>query len=132
MTGKMYPVFVYGTLKNGFCNHRILRYFHGMEAFTTGSSFVMTGSFIPNVYDYDPDLDSDYKPGKIKGELYLVDHLALERMDTLEGHPYNYKREHVEVMCSNEFVDAYMYKRVHRTMTKPLCYNDEQGFYYEH
>jgi gamma-glutamylaminecyclotransferase len=82
------PVFVYGTLKRGHHNHRLLD--HAGATFVrearTARKFPLIVDGLPFLYD---------RPGEghsVRGELYLVDAPTLERLDRLEGHPRFYKR----------------------------------------
>lgn len=99
-------VFVYGSLKNGYGNHRILEYTGAVfldPGVTTNSSFTMEslGGF-PGVYEDGGE--------QIRGELYAVTDVGLQRCDSLEGHPTFYCRKEVEITTDEgeEFV-AWMY-----------------------
>lgn len=84
-------IFVYGTLKSGYGNNRLLQEqeFLG-ETRTRYPVFDMSGGGgIPFVH---PEGSSH-----IRGELYEVDEACLDRVDGLEGHPTWYKRELVEL-----------------------------------
>lgn len=81
----MHKVFVYGTLKNGHGNHRLLetaRQLHD-DAVITGM-MVSLGGF-PCV--------TTHGDNQIHGEIYEVDDATLLRLDQLEGHPTFYCRE---------------------------------------
>lgn len=86
----MHLVFVYGSLKRGFTNHRVIGYDARFIATTCTVSrkfkMVSLGPF-PAVY---PN-------GKwaIEGELYEVDDITLESLDLLESNGYLYEREEV-------------------------------------
>jgi len=77
-------VFVYGSLKKGFHNHRILE---RSECVGRGSvdnaNLYSLGSF--------PALVNG--GGVVKGEVYEADEETMSRLDTLEGHPNFYRRE---------------------------------------
>jgi len=84
-------VFVYGSLKKGFSNHRLL----------STSEFVSKGT----VHDAElyslggfPALVSG--GGSVEGELYEVSPETLRNLDMLEGHPNFYRRETRLVDCS--------------------------------
>jgi len=97
-------LFVYGTLKRGFCNHYFL----------SGSKFVGKGvtkekyalylkGEIPYVIKKPP-------VSKIKGEVYLVDSETLKNIDELEGHPFCYFRELTDIQLkTGEEIKAWMY-----------------------
>jgi gamma-glutamylcyclotransferase (GGCT)/AIG2-like uncharacterized protein YtfP len=90
-------IFVYGTLKHDFHNHRIIadQKFIG-HGETLGEHWQMysLGGF-PGVVHGDKT---------IVGELYEVDEQAFQRCDRLEGHPHFYRREIVEVLDSDGVV----------------------------
>jgi len=89
-------VFVYGTLKKGFCNHHVLG---------KNSKFVSTDT-VPGAlyfighrhYPYAlPTLGwatpKPYDSGeRIHGEIYSVDTETVRELDYLEGHPHHYTR----------------------------------------
>lgn len=87
-------VFVYGTLKRGFGNHRVM-----IEA---GGEFVcegMTATPFPLVEQGLPFLL--FRPGhghRVEGEIYRVDNLrGWKRLDQLEGHPDFYRRRLIDI-----------------------------------
>lgn len=97
---------VYGTLKKGFGNHRLLdpRGFRFVGTFFTKPKFHMTsaGGF-PVVY-------KDRAEHHIEVEVYeIVDETYLSRVDQLEGHPNWYKREPVELADGSPVAKALMY-----------------------
>lgn len=83
---KLIPIFVYGSLKRDFPNHRILQaaVFAGTAA--TKEQYALYAAGIPYVCR---------KPqtSTIKGEVFLVAAETLQRIDDLEGHPHWYYRE---------------------------------------
>jgi gamma-glutamylcyclotransferase (GGCT)/AIG2-like uncharacterized protein YtfP len=102
-------VAVYGSLKKGFGNHRLLSdsfLLVRSECNTSDSSFTMgsLGSY-PGVVEGGTD--------KIQVEIYMVSPEVLLRLDRLEGHPSFYKRKVFEFSCESEGgdekVSAWMY-----------------------
>ena len=91
-------VFVYGTLREGHGNNRLIPQDVTGEDATTDDDFVMTAySGFPAVY-----LPQHEDEGTIiTGEVYEVDDATLERLDGLEGHPHWYKRQQVLVRMEN-------------------------------
>ncbi len=87
-------VFVYGTLKRGFNNHRYLKDAYFLGEAKTSKSYAMYSSGIPYVI-------RDQKISVIHGEVYEIDCTTLKNLDALEGHPNWYKREQVAV-CLHE------------------------------
>jgi gamma-glutamylcyclotransferase (GGCT)/AIG2-like uncharacterized protein YtfP len=104
-------VFVYGTLKQGRGNHRILETSKLINSAETVKEFTMysLGMF--------PAVVPDNKlPTKIKGEVYEVtDPEVARRLDRLEGYPSFYDRQEVSVLDEdgNEHT-AWMYF-IHRS-----------------
>lgn len=97
-------VFVYGTLKKGFGNNRLLVGAKSLGEFTTAyPNFIMSGRF--NAFPY---VSRTEENGHfIKGELYLVESSdMMDSLDCLEGHPEFYRREKVKISNGDE---AYMY-----------------------
>ncbi len=95
---KLEKVFVYGTLRKGMGNHRLLE----------GSGFIGMGETVEQYGMY-------VLPGRIPyvkrrsgmkavivGEVYEVDEDTLRRIDRLEGHPDFYRRRLVPVMLNTE------------------------------
>jgi len=79
-------VFVYGTLKQNFVNHRVMERAGGEyqgEA-ETPPGYMMYGDGIPFVR-------TDDSNRTVKGEVYDVE--DTDPIDALEGHPYMYCRE---------------------------------------
>ena len=105
----MTKVFVYGTLKSGFGNHRLME---GRSTFITKDKIkgkmVSLGGF-PGVV---PDDDRS-----VVGEVYEVTDECLKALDRLEGHPSFYKRTPV-VTDNGLEVDTYIYQG--ETKHRPL------------
>ena len=96
MNGRMeHLVFVYGTLKKGFSNHRLLASSELLGAAQTVKMYAMYSTGVPIVVK-----DESISP--IFGELYRVDEVTLVYLDSLEGHPDWYRREEVEVLLEAE------------------------------
>lgn len=92
-------VFVYGTLKEGFYNNRVMERAGGtsLGKRETEPNYTMAnlGSF-PGVYEGGSTV--------VKGELYSV--LDLGPLDQLEGHPTFYERRTITLSSGEE---AWMY-----------------------
>lgn len=93
-------VFVYGTLKKGYNNHRLLE---------LGKAQFLGEDEAPGVV-YGPFPFAKPEEGWIKGETYKVDGVTLGRLDALEGHPWAYERTSV-VLKSGVKAGIYYYKR---------------------
>lgn len=92
-------VFVYGSLKRGRSNHRLLETSLFVSERSTKDKFTLLnlGAF-PAVTE---------KPTcNIEGELYDVDNNTFERLDRLEGYPDFYDRKEVELDSGDK---AWMY-----------------------
>tara|TARA_R100000935_G_C2839057_1_gene169940 strand:+ start:1260 stop:1610 length:351 start_codon:yes stop_codon:yes gene_type:complete len=98
----MEKVFVYGTLKEGFSNHFILRETVKIGSGLTKKKYAMYSHGIPFLVENE-------KVSKITGELYMVDKTTFEVLDMLEGHPNWYIRKLVSVNIKNEEHKAWVY-----------------------
>jgi len=82
---KTSKLFVYGTLKKGFNNHRIIE----------GSKYLGM-HWLNNYGIFDLGFYPGIRPrqgGVVYGELYEIDDELFPRLDRLEGTPYLYTRE---------------------------------------
>lgn len=89
-------VFVYGSLKKGFGNHRLLVESELIcEAVTLDSKYNMRscGGF-PGVHSNGEN--------RISGELYSVDDITFESLDRLEGNGHFYNREEVFLVSTSQ------------------------------
>jgi gamma-glutamylcyclotransferase (GGCT)/AIG2-like uncharacterized protein YtfP len=102
-------VFVYGTLKRGHGNNRIL---------TQGGSEFVGEAVTKPLYRlwsvaYFPGLTEDFENGKaIQGELWRVKNQeTMRRLDALEGVPFLYRREKIQIEGVDEEVLGYIYNQ---------------------
>ena len=110
----MHLVFVYGTLKKGFGNHRCFEEF-GLKAVFKGRC--QTREQYPLVVNGLPYLLDMPTVGKhVLGELYEVNGPCRDQLDQLESHPKFYKRRLTDVVMLNksqkptsEVVNAWIY-----------------------
>ena len=86
----MHRIFVYGSLRAGFGNHRLLKDSRYIGEAVTAPQYTMLhlGGF--------PGVVADGQTS-IVGEVYEVDHDTLRLLDRLEGHPNFYARTPIEV-----------------------------------
>lgn len=97
-------LFIYGTLKRGERNHRLL----------ASESFVCEAITEPRYRLYDcgthPALVEDETNGRaIRGEVYLVGPATLRRLDILEDAPNLYERRPVRLQDFTAPVWTYLY-----------------------
>lgn len=99
--------FVYGTLKQGFGNHSLLRNSGFVGAAMTEREFVMVGSSFPYIYT------KEEGSFRILGEVYEVTSRDVERaLDILEGIEHeHYTKEVIQVKLleTGEVIDAHAY-----------------------
>jgi len=89
------PMFVYGSLMEGFGNHRLLERggaeLVGVAETVKRWGFISLGAF-PGIVDVHGKGST-----KVVGELYMVNERTRAALDSLEGHPEFYKRAAVDV-----------------------------------
>ena len=98
----MTKVFVYGTLKRGQPNHRVIEGAEFLSCAVTLGGWSMIDGWFPVVM-----AGSD---GCVAGEVYEVDGPCLAALDRLEGNGRMYQREVVDLeLEGGEFTEAWMY-----------------------
>ncbi|SEQ47964.1 gamma-glutamylaminecyclotransferase [Ectothiorhodospira magna] len=99
-------VFVYGTLKRGHGNHRVMQRAAGEfigEAITV-ERFPLVVDGLPYL------LDSSGEGHHVIGELYRVsDDAGWSYLDRLEGHPTFYRRRVISCEVDGVVMDAWVY-----------------------
>ena len=106
----MRNIFVYGTLKKGYHNHRLLE---GCELIS--DNFIVSGFklFESGI----PFMKRSNNSDMVLGEVYSVDDKTLSRLDSLEGHPNWYRREIVHTPFKDlsddlqVIVEGYVYQK---------------------
>lgn len=99
----MKRIAVYGTLREGYGNHGYVRNATKIGIGTTKEKYTMFASGIPFV-------DKATPTSTIVVEVYDVSDEDMPSVDRLEGHPYVYKRESIDVIMENgEEVQAELY-----------------------
>lgn len=89
----METIFVYGTLRRGFGNHRAMANARPLGVGRTTARYDLRVDDLPFVM---PGATS-----RVRGELYEIDEAHLARLDAFEGHPKWYRREQVGVEMEN-------------------------------
>jgi len=96
-------VFVYGTLRKGFGNYRLLSDAEFIGNAKTKDKYIMYARGIPFV-------SKNFSQSHIVGEVYKVDKKTLRDLDRLEGHPNWYYREKVPVILEDgKEIEAWIY-----------------------
>jgi len=116
-------VFVYGTLKRGFGNHRVMQ--------RAGSEFVCCGTMVeryPLVVSGLPYLlDLPGQGHRVEGEIYRVNSAeGRSALDRLEGHPCFYERRLTDIVGDDrETYTAWVYFLARRderlAALRPVC-----------
>ena len=84
-------LFVYGTLRSGYGNYRLLRGCRCLGTLRTVPGYRLYHYGIPYV------VPSPRSSASVEGEVYEVNEAALARIDDLEGHPIFYERKPVKL-----------------------------------
>ncbi len=104
-------VFVYGTLKQGFSNHVLLKHSKLVGQGATQNRYAMYRSGIPFVSQKE-------RVSTISGEVYEVNKNTLHNLDILEGHPNWYRRIKTPIDIINKTGDI-------KTINAWLYFNEE-------
>ena len=103
-----FRVFVYGTLKRGFSNHKVLARNHAeyLGNATTRDSYVMFDVGYPLIIKDNSLHNEDTAP--VVGEIYLVNRQCMKELDILEGEGILYKRIKIKLF-NHEDALAYLW-----------------------
>jgi len=119
-------VFVYGTLKQGHHNHRLLAHTRFVGYATTNKKYQMLDAGFPVLLDPTDDEDGHI----VSGEVYDVDAATAKRLDQLEGkgRMYNRIRTYVKMRDGNSVrvhyyvgVPKYWSQRYDKNFHSPLA-----------
>ena len=108
----MFHIFVYGSLRKGMINHNLL---NNMDAkyigdYKTIENYYMIGLKSKSYpYVIEENINNDLIKSPIYGEVYTISNEDILYLDGLEGHPYNYIREKINVISETNSINAYMY-----------------------
>lgn len=114
--------FVYGTLKRGHGNHRILKTCEFLGPAVTVDRFVLTDVGFP--YMYPENLVIGALAFPVLGEVYRVTAYGIRsQLDSLEGYPGHYDRRKIDVILDDGggVVQANAYIPVSNTMRGQVC-----------
>lgn len=123
-------ILVYGTLKSGYWNNRLLEGATYLGEALTNKKYVMTGNGIPYIHPDESGLP-------VKGEVYEIDpkrHLG--SLDALEGHPSGYTRTTISASLlspqdDDVVVNVDVYEMLRRDWGgSPLVPKEEKGITY--
>lgn len=114
-------VFVYGTLKQGWGNHRLLEHSKFLGMRTTKDVYDLRNCGFPYA------IRNPEEGRKVLGELYEIDEQTLVNLDRLEGHPHHYQRTDVELDGMDETVMMYTVEDTFREL--PQCPTDPDGHF---
>jgi gamma-glutamylaminecyclotransferase len=106
MFPQKYMVFVYGSLKRGFGNHKLLE---GSKFFGITETVYRNFRMHPLLGSFPAVTVAVDDAFAIMGELYEVDSATMKRLDLLEGNGSMYTRRLVSVYNGSEIVEAWMY-----------------------
>ena len=97
-------VFVYGTLRQGEGNHRLLSKSTLVGVGKSVNKYCMTANGCPFVNKY-------IQQSNIVGEVYQIPNVTeMYNLDMLESHPYWYYREIIQIKLKDgSIVDAWIY-----------------------
>lgn len=111
-------VAVYGTLKRGHGNHRLLQFAPFLGGGKTKSKYPLVVSGLPYMYD------NKGVGHNVEVEVYECDHHDMRDLDMLEGHPNFYRRKVIPIQMNNgEVIDAWVYF-IH---SRPFLKSDEKN-----
>lgn len=100
----MKRVAVYGTLKQGYGNHGLIKSAKFVGKGKTKSKYPLRVSGLPYMYD------TKGVGHNVDVEVYDCDHWEMIDLDRLEGHPNFYERKVTQIVLdSGEVVDAWVY-----------------------
>ena len=116
-------VAVYGSLKRGYGNHRVMKNANGKylyDAVSTDAHYILDG----HSYPYINEAPSNPEKGKLSVEIYEVSEEGLLHLDALEGHPTFYKREQRQFSTPTGKVTAWLYILQRKIEANPVYKQD--------
>jgi gamma-glutamylaminecyclotransferase len=96
-------LFVYGTLKRGLRNHRLIADQQFLQIATTAPQYAVAD------FGVHPGLLAG--PWAVLGELWRVSDCCLGELDDFEGHPEHFERRAIDISGFDGVVEAYFFNR---------------------
>ena len=93
----LFRVFVYGTLKKGFENHRLL----AKSKFISNAKTLHPYPMICKYPSFPYLIDAEGEGLCVHGEVYEATYRTMLRLDELEGYPDHYTRREIEVVLED-------------------------------
>ena len=100
---------VYGTLKRGWGNNRLLVNATFVGEAVSKKNYVLFDSGIPYAVPFTENEDT-HPLRPIMGEVFEIDADQLRRCDALEGHPNWYRREIINVEVNGHEEEVFIYE----------------------
>lgn len=101
-----HKVFVYGTLKRGYGNNRLLKEAVFLGTAQTKEKWAMISNYSKTF----PYLIEENEAGhNVQGEVYYVTDTELKSLDMLEGTPHHYRRNKITVEYKDDKTDEEVY-----------------------
>lgn len=109
-------LFVYGTLKKGEVNHRVIQNLEYVGDFLTVNKYYYdkTNNLVYKTLSKENENNTDIEYIQIKGELYVLPKNALYFIDRFEKHPDYFYRDIAQFVMENDIIRkiGYMYFKV--------------------
>lgn len=133
---KKIKVFVYGTLLEGFGNHRLLKYSKKINKVASIRGFTMYKDYgaFPVIQPSHGD-----KGERVFGELYEIDDVTLQGLDLLEGYVEGrdgnlYERIVTDVFCEDDYGNEFYYDMAYVYVDKKSYFEkisdtNKKGYY---
>lgn len=118
-------VFVYGTLKRGYHNNRLLHGASYLGEALTNKKYLLFGNGVPFAHPSEKGLP-------VKGEVFEIDEkVHLKPLDYLEGHPTSYTRKTISVtlLDNEEVVEADIYEMLRDWGSSQGTCDSSKGYY---
>lgn len=120
-------LFVYGTLKTGHGNNRLVADGEFLGDAITESPFVLFNCGFPMMVAFTEDAIK-FPLLPVMGEVWKINDDQLRRVDALEGHPNWYNRQPISVLLNDgvEHVHTYI---MPEWVNRPLCKIVDDKYY---